>query len=72
MPAESLLKKPLSSIYRQVMKNAPADFVIEDWVRDPVKVLRIVLEQACNVAGDLATVSVAVHTKRVKAKETDE
>lgn len=72
LPSDYLLKEPLMSVYEQVMANAPSDFVVEDWVRDPVKVLRIALEQACSVAGDLATVSIAVHTKRKKPKDDED
>lgn len=71
LPTTYLLKEPLMSVYEQIRANAPSDFIVEDWVRDPVKVLRIALEQACSVAGDLATVSIAVHTKR-KTEDDDE
>lgn len=50
-----ILKRPLMSIYEEIMSRAPADYKIEDWVRDPVKVLRIALEEACSVAGTFAT-----------------
>jgi chaperonin GroEL len=63
LPDDYILKRPLASIHEQVMANAPEDFVIEDWVRDPAKVLRIALEQAVSVSGDLATVSIVVTTK---------
>jgi chaperonin GroEL len=66
LPDDYILKRPLNSLHEQIMANAPDDFVIEDWVRDPAKVLRIALEQAVSVAGDLATVSVAVSTKKPK------
>lgn len=72
MPEGALLKEPLRAVHEQVMANAPSEFVIEDWVRDPVKVLRIALEQACSVAGDLATVSVVAAQKRIKPKEDKE
>lgn len=72
MPADSLLKKPLASIYKHIIKNAPSDFTIEPWVRDPAKVLRISLEHATLAAGQLATIGVSSHTKRVKAKEDEE
>ncbi len=68
-PDTYLLKDPLRSVHEQIMANAPSDFVVEDWVRDPVKVLRTALEQACSVAGDLATVSVVAANKRIKPKE---
>jgi chaperonin GroEL len=66
LPDSYILKRPLMSIHEQLMANAPEDFIIEDWVRDPVKVLRIGLEQAVSVAGDLATVSTVVVTKKEK------
>lgn len=72
LPNTYLLKKPIQSIYDQIKRTAPGDFAIEDWVRDPVKVLSVALEQAVSVAGDLATVSVAIHTRRIKAKVQSE
>lgn len=50
-----LLKRPLYALYEQIMATAPKGFVIEDWVRDPVKVLRVALEKACAVASSFAT-----------------
>lgn len=64
LPAGSLLKNPLTSIHDQILKNAPADFTVEPWVRDPVKVLRIALEQAVSVGGALATISSVITTKK--------
>lgn len=72
LPDTYILKKPLMAVHAQLMKNAPKDFVIEEWVRDPFKVLRIALEQACSVAGDLATVNVAVATKRERPRLVQE
>ena len=50
-----LLKQPLMCIYNQIMSSAPEGFVIEEWVRDPVKVLRIALNNACTTAMAFAT-----------------
>lgn len=55
LPDTYILKRPIRAIYEQIMASAPTDFKIEEWVRDPVKVLRIALEKACSVAGSLAT-----------------
>lgn len=66
MDAKSFLKKPILAIWNEIKKSAPSDFVVEDWVRDPVKVLRIVLEQACITATDLATVNVISALKKEK------
>lgn len=52
---DALLKRPLMALNEQIMSSAPADFVIEDWVVDPVKVLRVALEQACVAASSFAT-----------------
>lgn len=60
LPDDYLLKRPLMAIYEQIMFNAPSDFVIEDWVRDPVKVLVTVLEKGCESASALATASGAI------------
>lgn len=66
MPEGSILKNPLMSIHTQVMANAPEDFIVEDWVRDSVKVLKVALEQACSVGGALATISSVITTKKEK------
>lgn len=66
LPETYLLKNPILSINQQIMSTAPEGFVVEDWVRDPVKVLRIGLEKACSVAGALATAAGGVATERDK------
>lgn len=55
LPDDYILKRPLLTVYQQIMASAPKDFVIEDWVKDPVKVLRIALENACVAASSFAT-----------------
>lgn len=60
LSSDYILKKPLLSIYEQIVSSSPKDFVIEDWVRDPVKVLRVALENAASVAGTLATAGGAI------------
>ncbi len=66
LPEGSILKNPLASINLQLMANAPEDFQVEDWVRDPVKVLKVALEQAVSVGGNLATISSVITTKKEK------
>lgn len=68
LPDTYILKKPLMSIYEQIMSTAPSDFKIEPWIRDPVKVLRIALEKACSVAGTFATTTIAIASERPKPK----
>lgn len=64
LPESYMLKRPLMSIYEQIIFSGGDEFKIEDWVKDPVKVLRIALEKACGVAGVLATAAGASATKR--------
>lgn len=64
LPEGAILKKALTAPYDQIMSTAPSGFVVEDWVRDPLKVMRIALERACSVAADLATASIAIATER--------
>lgn len=55
LPDTYLLKRPLCALYEQIISTAPEGFVIEDWVRDSTKVLRIALEKACAAAGSFAS-----------------
>ncbi len=55
LPDTYILKRPLYTLYEQIISSAPEGFVIEDWVRDPVKVLRVALEKACSAASSFAT-----------------
>lgn len=64
LPDGSILKRALAAPYEQIMSTAPSDFVVEDWVRDPLLVMRVALENACSVSGDLATASIAIATER--------
>lgn len=66
MPEGSLLKNPLLALHMQIMANAPEGFTIPEWVRDPVLVLKVALEQACSVGGNLATISSVIVTKKRK------
>lgn len=63
MDDTKILKNPLQSVHLQLKTNAGEDFVVEDWVRDSVKILRIVLERAVSTAGVLSTAAGAVSAK---------
>jgi chaperonin GroEL len=67
-----ILKRPLLSIYEQIMSKAPEGFVVADNVRDPVKVLRVALSNACSVAGTFATAEIAIASERPKPKYMQE
>lgn len=66
----AILKRPLLSLHEQIMATAPEGFVIEDWVRDPVKVLRVALEKACAAASSFATAG-GVITEKFPAEMQD-
>jgi chaperonin GroEL len=68
---DDILKRPLLSVYNQIIISAPEDFVIEDWVRDPVLVLISALENACSVAGTLSSVSIVIAEENPKRKDED-
>ncbi len=69
LPDSYILKKPLMSIYNQIMQSAPEGFKIEKWVKDPVKVLRIALEHACSIAANFATAGGAIAEMKQKPLE---
>lgn len=66
LPNSYILKQPLYAIYKQITANAPKDFKIEDWVRDPVKLLRIALEKACAAAASFSTAGGAIAQEEPK------
>lgn len=65
----AILKRPLLAPYQQIMVNGgitEADFKVEPWVRNSVKVERVALLNACRIAQDLVTVGGAVAQERPK------
>jgi chaperonin GroEL len=72
LPDTYLLKRPLLSIYEQIMFSAPKEFIIADWVKDPVFVLKTILKHACSVAGTLATVAGVTATEKIKPRYVEE
>lgn len=55
LAVDAILRKVLPEIHKQIMANAGGDFEVEEWVKDPVKVLRVALTVASSVAGTFAT-----------------
>lgn len=68
---DDILKRPLLSIYNQIISSAPEGFEIEEWVRDPYLTLVSALTNACSVAGQFASINAVITTKDVKPKEED-
>lgn len=72
MPDDSIIKRALLAPHKEIMANAGGDFEIPDWVRDPLKVVRIGLEMASSVAAALATAGGAINTAREKPRYVEE
>lgn len=47
---DDILKRPLCRVNEAIMRYAPEDFVVEEWVRDPYLVIKCALENACEYA----------------------
>lgn len=54
---DNILKRPMSSIYYQIMKSAPENWVIPEWVYDPYLSIESALKHACDVAGTMANLN---------------
>lgn len=63
LPEDSLLKPACLSIYNQIMVNAGETIEIPEWVKDSVKVVRLVVEKGASVAAQLATAGIAINHK---------
>lgn len=68
LPEDSILRKPLCAISEQIQANAGQEFAIEPWVKDPVKVLRYVVEKAASIAGNIITAEIAIDHENPKPK----
>lgn len=66
LPDDYILKRPLYSIYNQIMSSAPDGFKVEEWVRDPLKVMRVALEKACLAAASFVTAGGVIVTETPK------
>lgn len=72
LPDDYILKPVLLAPYKQIMKNAGGTIEIPEWVRDPVKVVKVALIKATSVAAQLSTVEIGIEWKNVKPKEEEE
>lgn len=66
MDEDSILKNAIQAPYKQIQLNAGGNLEIPEWVKDPVKVVRISLEKACSVASVFVTAGGAIATKTEK------
>lgn len=72
MPDNAVLKQPLLALYQDIKALAPQGWEAEEWVRDSVKVLRVVLESCVSVAGNIATAAGVVVTKNETPRYVEE
>lgn len=70
LPDDYLLKRPIRAIYEQICATSPVDFKIEDYVRDPLKVLTTALKCACGAASALSTAGGAIAQRNPSDLET--
>lgn len=63
---ESFIGEALKAPYKQIMLNAGGEFPVEEWVQDPVKVIRIGFQKAVSIAASLATTEVLVNVEEDK------
>jgi len=68
LPKGDILKNALSKPYEQIQENAGGKLEIGN-VLDPVKVVRIALENACSLASTLATTESSIVWKRPELAE---
>jgi len=69
MEEGSILKKPLLAPWKQIMLNGgftEADFKVEDWVRNSLKVDRVALQNASKIASSLVTVGAVIAQEKIK------
>ena len=66
LPKDDILKDILTKPYEKIQENAGGQLEIGENVIDPVKVVRVALENACSMAGIFITVQGAIAWKKGK------
>lgn len=61
---DNILYKALMAPYEKIQENAGGNFEIKKDILDPVKVIRLALENACSSAGILITTETAISERR--------
>lgn len=64
LPDTYILKRAIDVPYNQIQTNAGGNLVIEDWVKDSLKVVRTAFEKACSIAAVFATTQGVIVTKK--------
>jgi len=55
-----ILKRPLLCVYNQIMTSAPEGFEVEEWVKDPMLLLKTILEKTCAFCPTFASINAVV------------
>lgn len=69
---DAILREPLTSIHQYIVANSGSTFTIEPWVKDPVKVMRLVVEKAASIAGNMVTAEGAIDHENPKPRYVEE
>lgn len=72
LPEDAVLREPLASIHQYIVANSGTEFTIEPWVKDPVKVVRLVVEKAASIAGNIVTAEGAIDHENPKPRYVEE
>lgn len=72
MGNNSLIAQALHAPYQQILANAPKDFMIEDHIQDPLKVVRTAFEKASSIARSLSTTEVLTAWQEEKPRFVQE
>lgn len=63
---DNILKRPLTSIFDQIMSSAPEGWEVEEWVRDPFLVIKCALKNACDTAMIFSTTNIIITSENPK------
>src|SRR3990167_4484722 len=69
LPDDDILKGPLAAPYEKIQENAGGDLEIGEDIIDPVKVVRVALENACSQAGIFITINSAISWHKNKVMD---
>jgi len=72
MSDDNILKRPLLCVYNQIMGSAPDGFEIAEWVRDPMLLLKSILDKTVAFVPTFVSVNAIVTTKDKKDCKCEE
>ena len=70
LPDDDILKEPIMAPWRQIQKNAGGTLEISENIIDPLKVVRLALENACSEAGIFITTDGVIVWQRPDIENT--